>query len=143
MTAISTFTSKSASLGIEGIIYSLLSDGMAGRLDDGKHPRGRLMGLQKASKAVTPVCDSNTTRLWHLACHEQVYLATMILVKSQGFIDLGTSDVWETVRNETVHGLPILQKANDIMHANPRSFDNHMAAADARLARKMTVAESS
>jgi len=78
----------------------------------------------------------------HLTRHKQVDLSAMLFVKGQRLINLRAGDVGEAARDQAVHSFSVLEKPDDIMHGDPSSFDDRMAAAHTLFAGEVAIAES-
>ena len=64
----------------------------------------------------------------HLARHQQVDLAPVVLVVCEALVHLGLGEVRKTASDETVYGLTVLKEANHVVHAYPRALDARVAA---------------
>ena len=54
----------------------------------------------------------------------------MIFIVGQAFLNLGLCKVREAGRDNAVHGLPVLEEADDVMNSNAGAFDERGAAAN-------------
>ena len=68
--------------------------------------------------------------LGHLAGDQQIYLAAMIFIIGQAFVDLSFREVRKTPRRQRIDRLSRLKKPNDIVNANSRILHSCVSAPD-------------
>ena len=63
----------------------------------------------------------------------------MIFIVGQAFVNLGFCKAWEAGRDNALHGLSVLQEADDVMNSNAGAFDEGVDAANTRSSTNIAV----